>query len=276
MTKLAYDEEFYARYQDESRSSATKIVPLVLELTTPRSVVDVGCGVGAWLAVFRDHGIQDMLGLDGDYVNPAMLQIDRANFRVADLRQPLAVGRTFDLVVSLEVAEHLPEGCARTFVQSLTSLGPVVLFSAAIPFQGGAEHINEQWPEYWVSLFREHAYQVVDVLRWRIWSDSDIAWYYRQNVLLFVKMDAIARPSLDNWASSTRLTQLSIVHPDLYTMHHTSTSIREPLRKAVHALFVRGRESLSGVRRRFAGSKSVLVPLPRTAVAPNRHGPRPT
>jgi cyclopropane fatty-acyl-phospholipid synthase-like methyltransferase len=61
--------------------------------------------------------------VDGAYVDRTLLEIPSERFQPADLRQPIRVGRQFDLVVSLEVAEHLPAECAAAFVQSLTALG---------------------------------------------------------------------------------------------------------------------------------------------------------
>lgn len=92
--------------------------------------------VGTWLSVFREKGVKDIVGIDGDYVDQNMLHIPEGAFIALDLTQPIKLNREFDLVVSLEVAEHLPIECAETFVETLTSLGAVILFSAAIPFQG--------------------------------------------------------------------------------------------------------------------------------------------
>ena len=119
----------------------------------------------------------------------------------ADSAQPLRLDRRFDLVVTLEVAEHLPKTDASTFVQSLTELGPVVLFSAAIPFQGGENHLNEQWPDYWAHLFHNRGYRAVDCLRKKTWHNDKVEPWYAQNILLFVHPDEIA--------SSPRLCQLN-------------------------------------------------------------------
>lgn len=132
-----YTEQFYIDQRKSSRRSANEIVPLVLELIQPKSVIDVGCGVGAWLSVFRECGIEDILGVDGNWVDKNMLEIPENRFLVFDLTTPVLMNRHFDLVVSLEVAEHLPSECAEIFIDSLTRLGPTILFSAAIPFQGG-------------------------------------------------------------------------------------------------------------------------------------------
>ena len=148
-----YDEKFFRNLEKGSLQSAKEIVPLVVRFLQPASVVDVGCGTGAWLSVFKEQGIRDILGVDGDYVNLDSMFIPKEAFQPHDLTRPLKINRKFDLVVSLEVAEHLPSNCAETFVESLTGLGSVVIFSAAIPYQGGQNHVNEQWQDYWKKLF---------------------------------------------------------------------------------------------------------------------------
>lgn len=213
-----YTEEFYSRHQAGSRRSAEAVVPVVLGLIRPRRVVDVGCGVGTWLAAFRQHGVGEFLGVDGSYVERSLLQIPQENFREFDLRRPLALGRQFDLVVSLEVAEHLSAEYAETFVESLTGLGPVVLFSAAVPYQGGDHHVNEQWPEYWAEIFGRKGYVVVDCLRKRFWHDPNVEWWYAQNMLFFVREDRLGDyPELRAEYEKTPAPLLSIVHPEHFS-----------------------------------------------------------
>jgi hypothetical protein len=119
--------------------------------------------------------------------------------------------------VSVEVAEHLPADCAATFVATLTSLAPAVLFSAAIPFQGGTHHVNEQWPDYWAGLFKQRDYEVVDCLRDRIWDNDSVEWWYAQNLLLFAGPTALARyPRLRQERERTVVSRLSLVHPRKY------------------------------------------------------------
>lgn len=214
-----------------SRQSAQEIVPLVLELLNPKSVVDVGCGIGVWLAVFGEHGIENILGIDSIHVDKRMLRIPAEKFLTADLRKPFCVGRRFDLVVSLEVAEHLPIESAGDFVKSLVELGDVVLFSAAVPFQGGTRHLNEQWPDYWKQHFQRRGYVAVDALRKKIWQNERIKFYYRQNILIFVREDFLVQNAvLKREYERTNMKQLSIVHPELYSNHSTSFSLR-PLRR---------------------------------------------
>ena len=143
----SYTEEFYEIVREGAKESAKEIIPIIFEFIQPKSVIDVGCGVGTWLSVFQAHGVEDVWGIDGDYIDKNVLEIPEEKFLTFDLKNPFKLSRQFDLVVSLEVGEHLPQECAETFVESLTQLAPVILFSAAIPFQGGTDHVNEQWQD---------------------------------------------------------------------------------------------------------------------------------
>jgi len=213
-----YDRAFYFDQQGGSRMSAKEIVPIILNLVKPKSVIDVGCGLGTWLSVFAEHGIQELRGIDGEWVNKKLLQIPENCFSSYDLTKPVRINRKFDLVVSLEVAEHIPSQFAEVFIQSLVSLGPIILFSAAIPNQGGVNHVNEQWPNYWTELFGKRDYVVVDFIRRKIWQNVRIEPWYAQNILIFVKHSSLEKYPLikDEFERGANTEQLSIVHPKVY------------------------------------------------------------
>ena len=82
-----------------------------------QSVLDVGCGAGAWLTVWKSLGAET-LGLDGNYVRPEQLLISPGEFSAVDLSASFSLDRRFDLAQSLEVAEHLPASSGG-FVDSL-------------------------------------------------------------------------------------------------------------------------------------------------------------
>jgi hypothetical protein len=130
-------------------------------------------------------------GVDGPYIDRRHLLIDPGNFHVADLTDPIDLRRRFDLVQSLEVAEHLLPAKAEQFVHTLTAHGPYVLFSAAVPGQGGENHVNEQPLDYWRAIFRGRGYAAVDYLRPLIFRDRLIARWYRYNMLLYVRDEMI-------------------------------------------------------------------------------------
>lgn len=161
-----YDEKFYNMHKDEMLLSAENMLPFIMDIFNPKSVIDVGCGVGSWLYVFKKLGVDEILGLDGEWVSKEQLLIPEENFIATDLENPKDINRKFDLAMSLEVAEHLSPSNARQFIKFLTDKSSVVLFSAAIPGQGGTNHVNEQWPEYWNEIFKEYGFQILDIIRW--------------------------------------------------------------------------------------------------------------
>jgi SAM-dependent methyltransferase len=203
-----------------------------------KSVVDVGCGVGTWLAVFRELGVTDTAGLDGDYVDRQLLQIPQDQFTATNLSSSFRLPRTFDLAVSLEVAEHLPPQAAEGFVHSLTRLAPVVMFSAAIPFQVGTGHLNEQWPDYWAALFKQHDYLPIDCIRGKIWTNDDVEYWYAQNTLLFANAARIQDdPLLCREHEKTNPQQLAMVHPKRYLQAtQPPGGVREASRLLLQAL----------------------------------------
>lgn len=185
MTSHVYNTDFYDYIDDGSRVSARTVAPLLLAEMRIDSLLDVGAGHGAWASEWMAAGVGDVRAIDGDYVQADQLVIPAANFRAADLSLPLDLGQKFDLVQSLEVAEHLPHAKAATFVETLTRHGDVVLFSAAVPHQGGEHHVNEQPPEYWRQLFAVQGFPVFDFLRPRLADQKQVKGWYRYNSYLY-------------------------------------------------------------------------------------------
>jgi len=219
MPDTPYSADFYEVLRTGCRRSAAAVVPILLQLVRARSVVDVGCGDGTWLSVLAEHGIIDTVGIDGDYVGHRLLRIPEDQFTALDLSSPFELTRRFDLALSLEVAEHLPPQAAAGFVHSLTKLAPLVLFSAAIPFQEGTRHLNEQWPDYWAKLFKQHDYLPIDCIRNKVWENNEVDWWYAQNTLLFADAGRIeSDPVLRCEFERTNPQQLRLVHPRKYVL----------------------------------------------------------
>jgi hypothetical protein len=209
------------------------------------SAVDLGCGTGEWLAVLHRKGVE-IKGYDGNWVLDAeVLQIPPDRFAAADLNGPVhGRSESYDLAISVETAEHLEPDSAMTLVQSLTRLSDVVLFSAAIPSQGGVDHINEQWPSYWAKLFDREGYEVVDAVRSLIWDDERVAYWYRQNILLF--LNRRTRADLIAKLRANIHHPLCIVHPDLYSFKarfflprivDADISVRDAFKLFLHSAF---------------------------------------
>jgi SAM-dependent methyltransferase len=222
-----YSKGFFSLFEEKSQRSAEVIVPIVLDLVKPASVVDVGCGIGTWTRVLRQH-VSDVTGVDGDWVPAASRG---STFVACDLERPLDLGRRFDLAISMEVAEHLSPGSAERFVGDLVSLAPAVLFSAAIPKQGGANHQNERWQSFWADLFHRHGFYPHDVVRPKVWTNAEVEPWYAQNSLLYRREEGA-------------LAVLDLVHPQHYLNALAARTPRSRLdrivsrapRRAVHLL----------------------------------------
>lgn len=253
-----YTNAFYSDRNTLTRTSAEAVVSIVAGLVHPKSVVDLGCGVGTWLSVFRGMGCDEVLGLDGDYVDRKLLEIPAEAFRAADLAAPIRIEREFDLAMSLEVAEHLHAHHAEEFVRSLTRLAPVVLFSAAIPFQGGVHHVNEQWPAYWHAFFRKEGYVCIDLFRDTLWERSEVLYWYRQNCLLYVRETFLpGHPALKLAHEVHGGDPRALVHPEAYlrkcaattSLRSAAVGLVRAVGTSVRSLFVANETSKGGSSR---------------------------
>jgi SAM-dependent methyltransferase len=215
--KKEYLTKGFYKERDSSLRSAEIIVPVVLELFNPKSIVDFGCGTGEFLKVFLERGIKKILGIDGPWLNKKELRIPEKYFKGQDLRRKINFQEKFDLAISLEVGEHLPEKSSRELVEALVTASKVILFSSAIPLQRGEGHINEQWPEYWVKRFKDKNYVPIDIIRKKIWKNKEVSPWYAQNILLFVeKKLLIKEKKLKEAFEQTNQEMLSVIHPGVY------------------------------------------------------------
>ena len=183
------DEQAYISY-----ISALRYLDILLQHYRPTSVIDVGCARGAWLKACRQKGIEKLVGLDGSWTSKTDLIDKSIAFYCMDFNQPIAVpeNNRFDIALTLEVAEHLNPASSEIFIASLCSLSDAVIFGAAYTGQGGPGHINEQPHTYWADLFSDHGYLPYDLFRSLVWGDSEIPFWYQQNIFLYVKQHTAA------------------------------------------------------------------------------------
>jgi hypothetical protein len=182
---MTYTQGFYDQIEAGTRSSAEVIVPVLIDLFAPESVVDVGCGQGWWLDAFAARGC-DIQGFDGHHVDRNRLAILDEFFTPCDLATE-RVNAQADMAISLEVAEHIPASRAPFLIADLCSIAEVVVFSAATPGQGGVGHVNEQWPKYWVDRFERQGFKVSGGLRWLFWNNPGVENWYSQNLMVAAK-----------------------------------------------------------------------------------------
>ena len=232
MTPKSYEDNFFAFHSDDSFNSAKEVIPVVLQFIKPASVIDIGCGIGNWLFNWKELGVIDVLGVDGSYVKKENMIIDKNNFISADLEKVFSIDRKFDLVTSLEVAEHIRPESAEKFIASLCNLGDVIVFSAAIPGQDGTLHYNEQYPDYWIEKFAKHNFKPYDCIRELIWNNDKVSPWYRQNVLFFVN-DAVkdSHPLITVHQKKV----LPLVHPEIYRSRVRDAAYSKRILKSPYA-----------------------------------------
>ncbi len=210
MASITYDAEFYEARAGEI-AIARKILELVFEYIRPSSIVDLGTAAGSWLAAGKELGVTLVRGIDGEWVPQGQRHIQAEEFISADLETAIPDLGRFDLAICTEVLEHISAEASVRAVEWLCRSAPVVLFSAAIPFQGGTHHVNEAWQSQWAALFKDYGHLTFDLIRPRIWSDDSVPYWYRQNILLMANEDSAKRLALP-----TTSTVLDCVHPELY------------------------------------------------------------
>jgi len=178
------------RIEEHNTKAAKEVVPIIIDMFKPNSVIDIGCGTGTWLKVFEENGIDNILGIDGAYVKKELIEIPLNKYIAVNLEQPLKQYEKFDLLLCLEVAEHLKIAREESFIKDLTLLSDNIIFSAALPNQGGQNHLNEQYPDFWIRIFNKYNYEAIDLIRPLIWNNDNVDWWYRQNILVFKKIDS--------------------------------------------------------------------------------------
>jgi SAM-dependent methyltransferase len=218
-----------------SLNSAAVVVPILREYLSATSIIDFGCKHGEWLSTFKkDVGVARVVGLDvHEEFSDLLIGLDE--YRQTDLSRPFAVPDRYDLALCIEVAEHLPRRAAAPLVRALTAAAPIVLFSAAIPGQGGKRHLNERPHRYWQDLFASYGFACFDCLRPRIWQDGRVAWWYRQNLFLYGSAEGVSRSeALAREGARPTPGDLDLCHVEILR-HRASPSITEWVRQFAEA-----------------------------------------
>jgi SAM-dependent methyltransferase len=217
LSKL-YGVSYYKTQVSESLESARIYLKFLWQFFRPASVLDVGCGRGAWLEACHELGSKSLFGFDGDWNNQSLMSDPAIQFQSIDLNKPFSVPEKVDLAMTLEVAEHLEPSAAPQFVKCLTDTADAVLFSAAYTGQGGINHLNEQPPTYWARLFAQHQFVPFDLFRPVFWGNEKVCFWYRQNAFLYVKSNSAIWRELGTcgFKEIVDTSFMNCVHPDLY------------------------------------------------------------
>ena len=211
---IEYDHALNMHSLEGPREVFTRLVPGYV----PTSILDVGCGTGTWLRAALDTGVEEAVGIDGVDIPPEKLLIPRDCFLVRDFTRSVDLGRRFDVALCLEVAEHIDREYAATLVRTLTRHSDLIVFSAAVPGQDGQHHVNCEPPCEWQRRFNDEGYVCDDEIRWRLWLEEKLEPWYRQNIFIARRNEALA-------AKEPRIKM--VIHPDMLPHFLPAVTIRK-------------------------------------------------
>ncbi len=251
-----YPVEEHRRFAAETRCGAIVVTNILESWLDFRTVLDLGCGTGTWLRVMRAGGRRQVFGVDREGFDPADLELDPDLVLTADLGRRLALHQRYDLVLCLEVAEHIDAQFADAVVDNCVRHGDLVLFSAALPGQQGFQHINEQPPRYWAERFQRHGYVVLDLIRPLIWDDAQIPVWYRQNILLYAKDGSSQLEALRAKAAGPPSVPLALAHPEYMRWFSTQAQIATAEADAARQRLTQAQADFEGLLARHRDSEA--------------------
>jgi len=187
-----YNDSYFKGIETYAVQSSKIIANSILELFSPKSIVDLGCGTGDLLNEFQKLQVKSF-GID--YSESALYLCKQKGLSVLkiDLENETVPNHIkSDVALCTEVAEHLPESCSDNLIKNLCGISKIIIFTAAPPGQGDVEHhdhVNEQLPIYWVNKFKDFGYSL-DLDKTRIlqktWEINNVSSFYYQNLMVFL------------------------------------------------------------------------------------------
>jgi SAM-dependent methyltransferase len=202
MQKYTYTVDFYESVNQRASETAKLVFEILNKYVRVKSIVDAGCGSGAWIRTALEEGLEKAYGLDLtssiDLINKNSdfkEQLDSGRIELIErdfVSNPISEFPKADLAVCLEVLEHLPPSTAESLVARLTEASDFVIFSAAQPGQGGTYHINEQEIRYWVDQFAKYDFEPFDPFRDILSESNFVPRFYSLNMLLMVSKEALS------------------------------------------------------------------------------------
>ena len=185
-----YNREFFQWSIKSEVGSSLGFAKIVCKYMKPKSIVDVGCGCGIYLKAFSLLGIKDLLGFDGSE-HAIECSLVPGKIKLHDLRVPLYTKRKFDLCLCMEVAEHIDVAYSEILADALIRLSDRLLFTAALPGQGGRNHVNEQPHDFWTALFQRKGFNFKKELTKRLRQEmkaKKVIWWIPQNLMVFERI----------------------------------------------------------------------------------------
>lgn len=184
-----YGEQYYEHMDRESAiNDSEQFANAVLSEYSPASIIELGCGTGRLLYPYQEEELE-VRGVELSSIAQKVSRLSSNHFEEYDLTDPYYPEREYDIVLCIEVLEHLPESAADTIVDSICRSAPVAIITAATPGQGGTHHVNEKPHNYWINKFENrnmrHMPEKAEIIKSRL-DLNELVWI-KENLLVFEK-----------------------------------------------------------------------------------------
>jgi hypothetical protein len=188
-----YGKWFFDAIDSSNIISHPVIANVIFEFFKPSSVLEFGCGDCMLLHELSKRGVRVRGYEYSDYGRMLCkrkgIEAERYDFTNKTLPPYIS---TVDVVISLEVAEHIEKKYADFYCECLSKSNDakILFFSAAHVGQTGEGHLNEQPPEYWEGKFKKFGWIKDNRITSKIsvhLKEKRVAWYYWQNLQIFMR-----------------------------------------------------------------------------------------
>lgn len=159
----------------------------ILSYMEVESLADFGCGPGWYVSLLRRNGY-DAYGYDG---NPNIEELSSLLFtdgyycHRVDLTEELEAEVPFDVVLCLEVGEHIPKEYEDIFIMNIIrNSGKYIIFSWAIEGQHGDGHVNCHSNDYIISKISMHGFYLNRPLS-NYLRNSSVLWWFKNTIMVF-------------------------------------------------------------------------------------------
>ncbi len=168
-----------------------ELASMLVQFLQGKTVFDMGCGLGSYVAAMRAAGI-DASGVDGNPYTAEIAETDHV--AVQDLSVPFRLPEPVDWVVSFEVGEHIPRAFEDVFLDNLTANareGLVLSWAVPTPYDddGTMGHVNSRENAYIIERLarRGWVFDETRTLAWRALVGRTNCIHFCETLMLFVR-----------------------------------------------------------------------------------------
>jgi len=191
-----YDDKYYNWFVKNTKDYIKTTMDWFIDTYKPKSIIDYGCGIGAYLESGFNKGVERLQGFDinGEilkkYTNPLIGKF----ITYTDCTEKINTDK-YECIISIETAEHINPLKSEVFVMNLINSADensLIIFSAAQPEQNGTGHINCQTKEFWIELFNTYGFGVDSQVTKEVsekWKTLKAPKYVYNNLIIFKKDD---------------------------------------------------------------------------------------